>query len=229
MKCGSSERAASSSWFFKTGPGQYGKGDVFMGVTVPEQRAIAKEFRDLPLPEIEALLDDRRHECRLTALLILTLRFGRADEKLRAKIVRFYLGHLSRVNNWDLVDSSARPILGAWLLTVPKKERAVLYKLALSKALWDRRVAIVATHAFIAEEEFDDTFAIADMLLSDKEDLMHKAVGWMLREVGKRSTRDLEAYLKKNAAAMPRTALRYALEHFPDSVRKEYMGMKKKA
>lgn len=229
MAYGTPERAAASGWFFKTGPGQYGEGDVFIGVTVPEQRTIAKEYENLPLKEIEMLLEDRRHECRATAIFILTRQFAKADKKTQAKIVRFYMKHFSRVNNWDLVDSSARPILGTWLLSQPEKERAILYKLATSKKLWERRVSIVATHAFIVEEEFKDTFAIADILLSDTEDLMHKAVGWMLREVGKRSTKDLESYLKKNAAIMPRTALRYALEHFPDSVRKEYMGMKKRA
>ncbi len=215
-KHGTKTKARSSSWFFKTGKGQYGYGDVFIGVTVPEQRKVAKHFKDLPLPEIKKLLLSKYHECRLTALIILVAQFNAGDEKTREKIAKFYLVNAKRVNNWDLVDSSAPYILGQYLL---HKDRSVLYKLVKSKNLWERRIAILATFWFIREGDFKDALAIGETLLSDTEDLMHKATGWMLREVGKRSRPTLVRFLNAHKATMPRTALRYAIEHFPKNER----------
>ncbi len=214
------DKAAFFPRFFKTGPGQYGEGDVFMGVTVPNMRVVAKQFRDLPLKEIETLLDDEVHELRLTGLLILVWQFERGDEARRKIIVKFYLSHLKRVNNWDLVDSSASYILGASLIG---KDTAVLDRMAVSKHLWTQRVAIVATHAFIRKGELSHTFRISKILLSHKHDLIHKAVGWMLREAGKRDEKALRTFLDKHRSSMPRTALRYAIERFDEPVRKRYL------
>ncbi len=219
-KHGSSAKAKASAWFFKTGKEQYGYGDVFIGVTVPEQRKIAKHFKDLPLPEIKKLLVSKYHECRLTALIILVAQFNDGSEKTREKLAKFYLANAKRVNNWDLVDSSAPYILGQYLL---HKDRKVLYKLAKSKNLWERRIAILSTFWFIREGEFKDALAIGELLLSDTHDLMHKATGWMLREVGKRSRPTLVRFLNTHKATMPRTALRYAIEHFSTKKKGEFM------
>jgi 3-methyladenine DNA glycosylase AlkD len=219
-RLGSREKARASAWFFKTGPGQYGEGDVFIGVTVPEQRKVAKKYRELPLAELEKLLEHKAHECRLTALLILTDQYARAGEPARAKIVKFYLAHTKRVNNWDLVDTSAPRILGDYLVD---KDRRVLYTLAKSKNLWERRIAIVATLSFIMRGESADTLALSELLLADTHDLIHKAVGWMLREVGKRAPSGralLIAFINQHKAQMPRTTLRYAIEHFSPEARK---------
>lgn len=221
---GTPEKAKASAWFFKTGKGQYGYGDVFYGVTVPEQRKVAKEFAGLSLAEIEKLLKHTVHECRLTGLLILVKQFQKADESQRQQIAQFYLDHLSCVNNWDLVDSSASSILGVYLID---KDRSVLYQLAKSADLWRRRVAIIATAAFINCGQFDDTLRIAELLLPDTHDLIHKAVGWMLREVGKKDRVVEEKFLAQHAATMPRTMLRYAIEKFPDHERKLYLFSKK--
>ncbi|MFZ2500542.1 MAG: DNA alkylation repair protein [Minisyncoccia bacterium] len=219
---GTTVRARNCEWFFKTGKGQYGEGDVFIGVTVPEQRKVAKKYRGLALGEVEKLLEHKTHECRLTALLILVDQYKRGDEKTHEKIAKFYLKHAKRVNNWDLVDTSAPNILGTYLL---KRDRRVLYKLAKSKNLWERRIAIVATFAFISNRESADTFAIVEILLTDTHDLIHKATGWMLREVGKRvSLPALTTFLNKHKAQMPRTALRYAIEHFPPEIRKAFLA-----
>jgi 3-methyladenine DNA glycosylase AlkD len=220
---GSRAKAASSARFFRTGPGQYGEGDVFLGVTVPEQRAIAKRFADAPFGDLETMLADPVHEMRLTALHILALRFKKADADGKKAIADFYLRHLDGVNNWDLVDSSAPYILGAWLL--PKKDRSVLYRLARSGKLWRERVAIVATQELIRHREFEDTIRIATILLHHKHDLIHKAVGWMLREVGKKDDAVLRAFLDEHAATMPRTALRYAIEKMSPAERARYRGM----
>lgn len=213
-------RARNVARFFKTGPGEYGEGDRFIGVTVPAQRKIAREFRELALPEVDALLQSPIHEERLTALFILVLQFQRHEE-LREKIVRLYLRRLRFVNNWDLVDSSAPQILGAWLVDRP---RDVLYKLATSKQLWERRVAMVATQRFINDGDSQDALKIAAILLKDRHDLIHKASGWMLREVGKRAgVEDLRRFLERHAATMPRTMLRYAIERFPATERALWM------
>ena len=218
---GSSQRAKASAWFFKTGKGQYGEGDVFVGVAVPQQRTIAKKYRDLLLTEIEKLLQDAVHECRLTALIILADRYKKSSEAERDQIAKFYLTHLKQVNNWDLVDSSAPYILGEYL---QERSRRILYALARSKNLWERRIAIVATAAFIKNDEYEDTLKISAMLLKDKEDLLHKATGWMLREVGKRSLVSEEKFLDRYASFMPRTMLRYAIEKFPEPKRKAYLA-----
>ena len=217
-------KAAFFPSFFKTGKGQYGEGDVFLGVTVPKQRAIAKKFRGAPLGTIEEMLADPVHEMRLTALLILVSKFqkGSADEK--KAIVDFYLRHLDGVNNWDLVDGSAPYILGAWL--VAKKDRSVLYRLARSGKLWRERVAMVATYGLIKEGDFEDVERVATILLRHRHDLIHKAVGWMLREMGKKDEARLRAFLEKHAATMPPTALRYAIERLPAASKKDYMSRK---
>lgn len=220
------EKAKASSWFFKTDEGQYGHGDVFIGVTVPEQRKIAKQFKQLPLEEIDRLLQDKIHECRLTALLILGLQYAKADQHTQQQLVDFYLSHTKYINNWDLVDSSAPYILGQYLLDHSTHDRSILYQLATSEDLWERRIAIITTAAFIKNEQYDDTFSITETLLSDKHDLIHKAVGWMLREVGKKSIETEKQFLDKHAAVMPRTMLRYAIEKFPEEERKRYLNMK---
>ena len=202
--------------FFKTGPGQYGQGDVFVGISVPQSRKIAIKYAQLPLADVKQLLQSEVHEERLVALLILIGKY-RGDPE---KITRFYLDNLGRVNNWDLVDVSAPGILGAHLLD---RDRAVLYKLARSKVLWERRIAIISTLAFIRKGEFVDTLKIAEMLLSDRHDLMHKAVGWMLREVGKRDLATEEEFLQRHYKSMPRTALGYAIERLPEQKRRAYM------
>jgi 3-methyladenine DNA glycosylase AlkD len=217
---GTPEKARASARFFKTAEGQYAHGDVFFGVTAPEQRTVAKRHRALPLPQVALLLEHEAHECRLTGLLILVEQYRKADAAGRAVVARFYLAHKSRVNNWDLVDSSAPHILGDYLLT---RDRAILYRLARSKQVWDRRIAVVATQAFIRNGEFEDTLAVARLLLADPHDLIHKAVGWMLREVGDRSQEVEERFLKQHAAAMPRTMLRYAIEKFPEADRRRYL------
>jgi 3-methyladenine DNA glycosylase AlkD len=217
----SPERAKNSEWFFKTGPGQYGEGDVFIGVTVPNQRKVAKQYVGLSFGEVEKLLLSPVHEERLTGLLILVYRFKKSDEQARGEIYDFYMAHTKRVNNWDLVDSSASNIVGAYLAD---KDRAVLYELARSDNLWERRIAIIATAHFISLGESKDTFAIAEILLGDTHDLIHKAVGWMLREVGKNCGQEAEEeFLKKHYRVMPRTMLRYAIERFDEPLRQQYL------
>lgn len=221
-KLGTKKKAESSAWFFKTGVGQYGHGDVFIGVTVPEQRKVAKGYYDLALPEISKLLANKYHECRLTALLILVHQYKTGDERMREKIAKFYLKHTKHINNWDLVDLSASYILGEYLFD---KDRAVLYKLVKSKNIWERRIAIITTHMFIRKGEYKDTFILAEILLTDTHDLIHKAVGWMLREVGKRVSRPaLVSFLEVHAHHMPRTTLRYAIEHFSEPERKKFLA-----
>lgn len=210
-------RALSSARFFKTGKGQYGEGDQFLGITVPAQRVIARAHRGLPLPEIATLLASPMHEDRLTALLILVDAYARGDEAAKQAAFDLYLANLAWVNNWDLVDSSAHLVVGAHLTT---RDRRLLRTLARSKQLWERRVAMIATLAFIRAGESKDAFEIATLLLDDEEDLMHKAVGWMLREVGKRVDRDLlVAFLREHAARMPRVMLSYATEHLSPAER----------
>ena len=218
----SPRRAVGVSRFFKTGKGEYGEGDVFLGATVGEQRLIARQFRTLPLAELDSLLTSNIHEERLTALLILVDQFERAgEERLRSGIVRLYLERLRYVNNWDLIDSSADPILGGWLVD---KDRSLLDRLAGSAHLWSRRAAIIATFYFIKRGESRDTLRIARALLEDRHDLIHKAVGWMLREVGKRASLPaLRKFLTRHARTMPRTTLRYAIERMPAPERARWM------
>jgi 3-methyladenine DNA glycosylase AlkD len=209
--------------FFKTGPGQYAAGDVFIGVTVPDLRTVCRECRGATLAEIEPLLRSEIHEERLLALLLLVDAFKTGADDQRGAIYRFYLANTAFINSWDLVDSSASQIVGAWL---EKRSRATLTRLARSRSLWERRIAIIATHHFIRRGEFDDTFRIADLLLGDDHDLIHKAAGWMLREVGNRDGRAEREYLKTRCARMPRTMLRYAIEKFPEAERRRYLASK---
>jgi len=244
----SPKKAEVLSRFFKTGPGEYGEGDVFLGLTMPEQRKITKEFRDLAFSEIEKLLSSPYHEARMTGLLILVDRFERADEAGRKEVYDFLIAHRGAMNNWDLVDVIVPKIVGEFLLhshpspsktrELPsergageerigrerKPDRKILYALAQSDDLWERRIAMLATFAFIREGDFDDTLAIAEVFLDDPHDLIHKATGWMLREVGKRDTSTLRRFLDTHASRMPRTMLRYAMEKLPEAERKGYMS-----
>ena len=206
--------------FFKTGRGEYGEGDQFLGITVPNARIVAKRYSSLSFDNLQILLQSSYHEERLLAVFILVNQFTKADEKTRKKIFYFYLKNRKGVNNWDLVDSSADKIVGAYL---SDKTKGMLYKYAKSTNLWERRIAIVSTYYFIKENNFDDTIAIAEILLEDKQDLIHKAVGWMLREVGKRNIKVLENFLQTHCKNIPRTTLRYAIEKFPEKKRKEYL------
>ncbi len=221
----SPEVAASSARFFKTGPGEYGEGDLFIGVRVPTLRKLARDFRDLPLDEIELLLRSQLHEERLLALFVLVLSVGKCSESHSKAAYDFYLSNTAYVNNWDLVDSSAPVIVGGYLRN---KARKPLQRLAKSKNIWERRIAIVATQHFIRLGEFDDTISLSQTLLNDTEDLIHKASGWMLREVGERDVNALVRFLDEHGAVMPRTMLRYAIEHFDDDERKKYLAMSKR-
>jgi 3-methyladenine DNA glycosylase AlkD len=217
------EKTAILQRFFKTGPSQYGEGDIFIGVMVPQSRQVAKKFNQLPLGEVRTLLYSRVHEERLVALLILAWRYSSAaSSREKEEIVKFYLDHIKRVNNWDLVDLSAPNILGAHLVDRDGRRR-LLYRLAGSENVWERRIAIVATHHFIRNGDFSDTLKIAEMLLQDRHDLIHKAVGWMLREVGKRDAAAEEEFLEKHCSVMPRTMLRYAIERLSERKRRRYM------
>jgi 3-methyladenine DNA glycosylase AlkD len=218
--CSSPEKKAFFPYFFKTGKGQYGEGDQFLGVVVPNIRKVAKANTELPFSELEKLLDNSYHECRMCALLILVERFKKAKEEERKGIVEFYLSHTERINNWDLVDLSAKYILGEYLVG---KNRDVLYCLTDSSLLWEQRIAVVATLAFIQRNDFTDILAISEKLLDHPHDLMHKAVGWMLRETGKRDKNALTGFLDRHRQAMPRTMLRYAIEKFPPEERAYYM------
>ena len=219
-KLGDKERAKNSQWFFKTGPGEYGEGDRFLGIKVPELRKLAKEYQAIPLTEVTHILKSPIHEERLLALLILVRAFAKGDEHVKETIYNLYLKNTQYINNWDLVDLSAVYIVGAFLMAKSKKP---LYTLAKSNNMWERRIAIIATFYFIKEGEFTEAMKIARMLLSDKEDLIHKAVGWMLREVGKRHLATEKRFLKEHYKKMPRTMLRYAIEKFPESKRQRYL------
>ncbi len=215
------EKAAFFPRFFKTGKGQYGEGDKFIGVTVPFQRQVAKRFKNLPEREIKKLLDDPIHEHRLTGLLILVLQFEKSkDDARRSEIVQFYLDNLDRVNNWDLVDSSAHKILGVWLLT---RDRAVLYELAESRHLWSERVSVIACLPLIKDSDFGDILRLAKHFLGHEHDLIHKAVGWMLREMGQQDEASLIRFLAKHYKKMPRTMLRYSIEKLPKAQRRAYI------
>lgn len=220
------ERAKANAWFFKTGLGQYGEGDQFLGVTVPEQRKIAKQFKDMPLLYIEELLHSPWHEVRLTTLFMMVLSYQKGNAQRKADIANLYLENAQYINNWDLVDSSASYILGSWLETSPYKMKT-LKKLAHSSNLWERRIAMISTLYYISRGSAEEALQIAEVLLYDEHDLIQKAVGWMLREIGKRVDREvLLAFLNTHAATMPRTTLRYAIEHLPPEQRSHYLGLK---
>jgi len=216
-KAASPEKARIYTRFFKTGKGEYGEGDQFIGLTVPEQRALARKYVDLPLADVQELLKSRIHEHRLTALIILVYRFDKTKDK---KIVDFYLKNIRYSNNWDLIDCVADKILGEYLLD---KDRSILYRFVESDSLWERRIAILTTFQFIKNRQFEDTLKIAEILLNDDHDLIHKAVGWMLREVGKRNQAVEEGFLRKHYRKMPRTMLRYAIERFTKEKKRFYM------
>ncbi len=206
--------------FFKTAPGQYGAGDIFLGITVPRQRKIAQKYKQLKLNDLHKLLNSKIHEYRLTALLILIQQYKSSNQNQQKIIYHFYLNHTKQINNWDLVDLSAPKIIGHYLLNKNKK---ILQQLALSKNLWQKRIAIVATLEFIRHNQFSPTIKITHHLLKDQHELIHKAMGWMLREVGKRDQKLLEKFLKQYSKQLPRTTLRYAIEKFPVHKRKIYL------
>jgi 3-methyladenine DNA glycosylase AlkD len=219
-KLGDPEHAAVSQRFFKTGPGEYGEGDIFIGVRVPVLRKLAGKFKDLPISEIKILLHSPIHEERMLAILILVRQFKKGDDKARKHIYELYLKSADFINNWDLVDVSAEHIVGAYLID---RSRRPLYRLARSKNFWERRIAIMATFHFIKHHEFSETLKISQMLVADPHNLIHKATGWMLREIGKRELKTEEAFLKEHYQKMPRTMLRYAIEKFPESKRQVYL------
>lgn len=210
------KRAKNLAWFFKTGKGEYGEGDKFCGITVPALRKIASRYQHLKLSDIRKLLSSDIHEHRLAALLILVDQYEHGSANLRKDIFDFYLANIRYINNWDLVDASARDIVGEHLVS---RSRKILYTFAKSSDLWERRIAIVATHAFIRRGDLTETFKISELLLEDKHDLIHKALGWMLREAGKQSEPQLADFIKTHYSAMPRTTLRYAIERMPETVR----------
>ena len=218
-------QVAGLSRFFKTGPGQYGEGDKFLGIKVPVTREVVKEcWKEVSFDELGKCITSEYHEVRLAALLTLVEVFKHAKKKpaLQQQCVDFYLSHTAYINNWDLVDLSCYPLLGEWLLD---KDRTLLYDLARNgRTIWEQRIGMVSTMTFIRHGQLSDTFAIADILLHHPHDLIHKAVGWLLREAGKRDKAALEAYLQPRYRAMPRTMLRYAIEKFPESERQFYLS-----
>lgn len=214
------DRAAKHQRFFKTGEGEYGEGDKFIGVRVPLIRKLVREFRGLSLEEMKTLLFSSWHEERLFALLMMCDSFKRGDDKRKEGIYDLFMNSTTNINNWDLVDSSAPYIAGVWLYG---RDRTPLYKFAVSNNLWERRIAIIATQYFIRRNDFTDTLGIAEILLEDREDLIHKAVGWMLREAGNKDMKTEEKFLKKHYKRMPRTMLRYAIEKFPEEKRQMYL------
>ena len=222
----SPERAEHSKYFFKTGPGQYGEGDIFWGLSVPEMRSLAKECQNLSFDEVKILLADKVHELRMVGLTVLVEKYQQAKTESERKLIyNFYIDNRAAANNWDLVDLSVYKIMGDYLVRNPK-ERKILYKFIKSKNMWERRLAMVSTMAFIRNNESEDVLKLAEALLDDKEDLMHKASGWMLRELGKRDEKKLCDFLDKNIKKMPRTMLRYAIEKFPEKKRLAYLNKK---
>jgi len=219
-KLASPEKAEVLQRFFKTRPGEYGEGDVFLGVKVPEQRAVARKYKEISHQNIQKLMESEVHEHRLTGLLILVDRYQRKPEE-RRQIFDFYLNSIPNINNWDLVDLSAPNIVGSFILENPK-EKKVLYRLARG-SLWARRIAVLATFTFIRKNQFKETLELSELLLKDEHDLIHKAVGWMLREIGKRDQAVEERFLNKFHKKMPRTMLRYTIERFPKEKKKFYM------
>ena len=213
------EKAKILQRFFKTNKGEYGEGDIFLGIKVPEQRKIANKY-DLNLKQIQELLSSKIHEYRLTALFTLIQKYKKANQTEKQEIFNFYLKNTNNINNWDLVDLSAPKILGDYLLN---KERTTLYQLAKSNNLWENRISILSTYQFIKNNQFEDTLNISKILLTNKHDLIHKAVGWMLREIGKKDLQILEQFLKQHHKQMPRTMLRYSIEKFSKAKRKVYL------
>ncbi len=213
-------KAAHLQGFFKTGKGQYGEGDLFRGIRVPVLRKIAKRTKAVSLTETITLLKSAYHEDRFVALVLLTMAFAEADDTTKSQIYRLYLSHTQWINNWDLVDTSAHKIVGPYL---ENRDRSILLELARSSLLWERRIAIISTLHYIKSDEYGDTIAISTVLLRDPEPLIHKAVGWMLREVGKRNLQVEEDFLQQHYRSMPRTMLRYAIERFHEPIRKAYL------
>ena len=214
------EHAAVSQRFFKTGPGEYGEGDIFIGIRVPVLRKLVKEYKDLPVSEIKILLRSPIHEERLLAILLFVRTFEKGNDDIKKTIYDLYLKSTEFINNWDLVDTSAEHIVGQYLMD---KSKRPLYRLTKSKNLWERRIAIMATFHFVKRHEFSETLKISNMLLADRHDLIHKACGWMLREIGKRDLETEEIFLKEHYKKMPRTMLRYAIEKFPEKKRQRYL------
>ncbi len=219
------QRAETSAWFFKTGKGQYGEGDIFIGVSNPDLRAVCKKYISLKFDELQELLDSEIHEYRMAALIILVEQMKKAKTAEKSsEIYDFYLDNTSRINNWDLVDCSARDIVGLHLFD---KDRSILYDMAHTDHLWTQRIAIIATHYFINKKQFLDTLKISEVLLSHKHDLIHKAVGWMLREAWKKQgAKQVEIFLEENISRIPRTALRYAIEKMSDERKQYFMKLR---
>jgi 3-methyladenine DNA glycosylase AlkD len=226
QKFANREKAKILQGFFKTGPREYGEGDVFLGITVPVLRKLTKEYDGVPVNDALQLLQSSVHEERLLALLLLIRAYSKGDDVLKKNIYNLYLKNARYINNWDLVDLSAPNIVGAYLLD---RSRKPLYTLAKSRDLWKRRIAILSTFAFIRQNEFSDTLRISGMLIADDHDLIHKTVGWMLREVGNRDRSVEEKFLQRHYKAMPRTMLRYAIEKFPEEKRQNYLNGKVRA
>lgn len=214
------ERAEVSQRFFKTGKGEYGEGDIFIGLTMPQIRKITKKYTNLSVPKIQELIKSKIHEHRMVALLILVEKYKKANEKDKENIFSFYLKNTKHINNWDLIDLSAPNIVGDFLFD---KDKKILYNFANSEDLWEKRISILSTFTFIRKDEFGDALAISEILLPDTHDLIHKAIGWMLREIGKRDQEKLESFLKFHYKNIPRTTLRYAIERFPEDKRKKYL------
>jgi 3-methyladenine DNA glycosylase AlkD len=222
----SPERATLLQRYFKTGPGEYGEGDVFLGLTMGQVSALTREFRDLPPPELEVLLESPLHEVRTGALKIMAVQAAakKTPDERKRELFELYLRCTDRINNWDLVDISAPDVVGRYLVG---RQRDLLRRLAASDSVWERRIAMISTAHFIRQGDLDDTFAIAEALIDDRHDLIHKAIGWMLRSAGDKDRGRLKDFLERHAAVMPRTALRYALEHFPPDERAYYMGLRR--
>ena len=221
QKLANPQQAQLLQRFFKTGPGEYGEGDVFLGIKVPEQRKVAKKYKNLPLEDLRSLLSSKIHEERLIALFILIFHYQKTKNK--TELINFYLKNTKHINNWDLVDLSAPRLLGDYLLN---NDRKIIYKLANSKDLWEKRIAVLATFMLIKHNQYEDTLNISTILLNDQHDLIHKAVGWALREIGKKDQAVEETFLKQHYQTMPRTMLRYAIEKFPEPLRKQYLHSK---
>ena len=220
QKLGNKQKARVLQRFFKTGQGEYGEGDIFLGVRVPEIRKLAGKYQDISITDVQELLKSQIHEERLLALIIFVIKYSKGNDVVKKRIYELYLKNTRHINNWDLVDLSAEKIVGDYLMDKSKKP---LYCLAKSKSLWERRISIMATFRFIKQNNFVETLIVAEMLLTDKEDLIHKAVGWMLREIGKRHLPTEEKFLNEHSQEMPRTMLRYAIERFPESKRQGYL------